>query len=334
MLPCPRTPRGVRIDSLPGYDTGCSLSAVDTVRSAQFEILVPKFASILLLLGSILWPGIAAADEITRQVQEELRRRHLYYSDIDGRSTGDVAAALKKYQERQGFPPTGIPNDETLRSLGIINEPAAPADGTVEVLPDIPVLRSDSAPQNHEVKPPVQTVALAPVNSAPPTRKEVREFVQKYFAACASPNVHDELEFYADRIDYFDHGTVDKAYIQNELAVYDQRWTRRSYRLGDSIAIAREHDKVAAKVRVAFQVANGPAERRARGQTNDTLGITRRADSSLQIVSIAESRVTQSQRSRRGHTALVGDPVVHSVQKVLRSIFSNGRDTPRKSHSR
>ncbi len=295
---------------------------------------MPKFALILLLLAGLLWPGLALGDEVTRQVQEELRHRHLYYSDIDGRSTADLSAALKKYQERQGFSRTGIPDDETLRSLNIVNEPAAPADSPVEPLPDVPVLRSDSARQNHEIKPPVQTVASAPANSVPPSRAEVREFVQKYFVACASPDVHDELEFYADRVDYFDHGTVDKAYIQNELAAYTQRWTRRSYQIGDSIAITPEHEKVTAKFRVTFQVANGPANRRAHGQTNDTFGITRRADGSLQIVSIAEARVKQASRSRGGRTTLVGDPVVHSVQKVFRSIFSGGRATPRKSRTR
>ncbi|MDQ6809707.1 MAG: peptidoglycan-binding protein, partial [Verrucomicrobiota bacterium] len=277
-------------------------------------------------------------DETTRQVQEELRRRHLYYNDIDGRTRVDVAAALRKYQERQGLATTGIPDDDTLRSLGIINEPAAPADGAGDALPDIPVLRSDSAPQNHEAKSAPPTVTVSRGHTEPPTRREVSEFVQKYFAACATPNVHDELSFFDDRVDYFDHGTVDKAYIQNELATYDQRWTRRSYNVSKSIAIANEKDKVTAKFRVAFQVANGPSERQASGETLDTLGVARGADNSLRIVSIKESRVKPASRSRHARRAArarrapaAADPVVRNVQKAFHSIFAGGRASARKA---
>lgn len=291
----------------------------------------------LLLIAGVLTPSVSRADETTRQVQEELRRRHLYYNDIDGRTSVDVAAALRKYQERQGLATTGIPDDDTLRSLGIINEPAAPADSGGEPLPDIPVLRSDSAPQSHEAKSAPPTVTVSRANTAPPTRKEVREFVQNYFAACATPNVHDELSFFGDRVDYFDHGTVDKAYIQNELATYDQRWTRRSYNVSKPIAIANEKDKVTAKFRVAFQVANGPSERQASGETLDTLGVARGADNTLHILSIEESRVKQTGRSHsrsrtaRPHRPAAGDPVVRSVEKAFRSIFAGGRASFRKA---
>lgn len=289
---------------------------------------MPKSALVALLVAGVFLPPFAFADDATRQIQEELRRRHLYYSDIDGRNTADVSAALKKFQERQGFAATGLPDDQTLQSLGILTEPAPPADGGVEVLPDIPVLRSDSAPQNREATAPAQPVSLPQMKSAPPTRKEVREFVRKYFAACASPNIHDELAFYADRVSYFDHGVVDRSYIQNELAAYDQRWTRRKYTVGNSIAVVQQRDRMTARFNVAFQIANGPTERKASGQTSDSLGITRRPDSTLGIVSIEEARVTRSSRARqrrRGRAPLVGDPVVHSVQKAFRGIFGGRR---------
>lgn len=309
------------------YDTGSGGTVLFGGNRKLFTRAVTKSVLCILLVGSVLGSITAGADELTRQVQEELRRRHLYYSDIDGRSTGDVAAALKKFQERQGFPVTGIPDDQTLLSLGIISEPSAPADSGAESLPDIPVLRSDSALQNHQTNPPILPAPLPHINSAPPTPKEVREFVRKYFAACASPNVHDEIDFFADRVDYFDHGAVDRAYIENEVATYNQRWTRRSYKVGNLIAVTNAPNKVVAKARVDFQVANGPNERQANAQTDDTIGITRRPDGTgLQIVTIEESRITSGLRWRRTsrRDRDDSDAVVHGVQRAFRTIFSGG----------
>ncbi|MBV9126885.1 MAG: peptidoglycan-binding protein, partial [Verrucomicrobia bacterium] len=122
-------------------------------------------AALLLLL---LFPQTPSwADEVVRQVQEELRRRNLYYGDIDGRNSRAVASALRRYQERKGFPVSGAPDDETLHSLGIA-PPAATVVQTSgsggggdnqaasretsansEVWPQGTVLKSDSARRHH-----------------------------------------------------------------------------------------------------------------------------------------------------------------------------------------
>jgi len=46
---------------------------------------VSKHSTLLLFLCAIALAPIARADEQTRQVQEELRKRHLFFRDIDGR---------------------------------------------------------------------------------------------------------------------------------------------------------------------------------------------------------------------------------------------------------
>ena len=43
------------------------------------------------------------------QVQEELRKRHLFFRDIDGRPSLEYAIALKRYQARQGSPSPAWP---------------------------------------------------------------------------------------------------------------------------------------------------------------------------------------------------------------------------------
>ena len=276
---------------------------------------VPKNSVFLSLLLAIFLGHIARGDEITRQVQEELRKRHLFFRDIDGRTSLDYALAIKRYQQRQGFGQTGVADEMTLYSLGI-GEPAPPAEGATD-LPDVPVLKSDAAlPETKPLPPPVPTKALTAGDVA---KAEISNFLRRYFAACQSANPQDELAFYADRVDYFDHGAVDKAYIQNELAVYNQRWPNRKYSLGDSLRVIKGGNNTIAKFRVAFTVANEPRDRNASGRTDDTISLIKRGDS-LQIVSIKEARVRRPSHRRRrppNFPAAVG----RTVHRVLRNIF-------------
>lgn len=279
------------------------------------------FLTIAVALAAATTRG--RADEITRQIQEELRRRRLYFNEIDGRATPDLTAALRKYQERQGFAPTGVGDNITLRSLGIIDEPAPPADGGGDTLPDMAVLRSDAALPDANARPAVLPPAPPPAANAVKravTNAEATEFVRRYLAACESPNVHDELAFYGDRVDYFDHGIVDRQYVQNELAVYDQRWPRRSY-TANAVRLVKSGDKTTAKFRVSFKVANAAANRSATGRTDETFGLARRGDGGLEIVSIREERVRRSRSRHARRHGFERDPVVRSVRKVFRSIF-------------
>ena len=201
------------------------------------------------------------ADEETRQVQEELRKRHLFFRDIDGRPSLEYAIALKRYQARQGFAVTGVADEITLYSLGI-GEPAPPAEGAKD-LPDLPVLKSDAALR--ELRPRPAPVPSKAQNAGAVAKAEIRTFLRRYFDACQSVNPNDELGFYGERVEYYDHGAVDKPYIQNELAVYNQRWPSRKYTMGDSLRIVRAGNNTIVKVRVAFEVANLEHSRKGHG---------------------------------------------------------------------
>ncbi|HEX8489645.1 MAG TPA: peptidoglycan-binding domain-containing protein [Chthoniobacterales bacterium] len=272
--------------------------------------------SVLLFLFLVLAvAGVARADEQTRQVQEELRKRHLFFRDIDGRPTVEYAIALKRYQARQGFPVSGVADEMTLYSLGI-GEPSSPAEGVGE-LPNVPVLKSDAAlPELRPQPAPIPTNAQ---KAGDVSKAEITEFLRRYFDACQSAAPQDELVFYADRVAYYDHGAVDKSYIQNELAVYNQRWPSRKYTLGGPPRVVRTGNNTVAKVRVAFQVANPTHNRKASGRTDDTFSLAKNGDS-LEIVSVKETRVRRPSRKRRkppNFPAAVG----RSVKKAFRNIF-------------
>jgi hypothetical protein len=277
--------------------------------------LMTQKALFFFLLCTLAGSSIAFADEETRRVQEELRKRHLFFRDIDGRPSREYAIALKRYQQRMGFAQTGAADDVTLYSLGI-GEPPSPAEGATN-LPDIPVLKSDtSVPETTHSPAPPPTKAQ---NAGDIAKAEIHSFLRRYFDACQSPNPDDELAFYADKVDYFDHGVVDRSYIKNELAVYDQRWPSRKYTLGDSLRVVRTGNNTVAKIRVNFEVANNEHSRQANGRTDDTFNLAKRGDS-LEIVAIKEARVRRPWRHRRrppNFPAAVGRTIHH----VFRSIF-------------
>jgi|ERR1041385_57395 peptidoglycan hydrolase-like protein with peptidoglycan-binding domain len=83
-----------------------------------------RFPTCLLVLGfqiSVL-SDVFANDQV-RRVQEELRKRHLFYGEITGEVSPALTAAVGRYQERKGFPRTGFIDLDTCISLGICRRP-------------------------------------------------------------------------------------------------------------------------------------------------------------------------------------------------------------------
>src|SRR6187402_3156223 len=95
----------------------------------------------LLMVSSV---GGLRADDQVRSTQEELRRRNIYFGDVDGQRSGELQEALKRYQARKGLTTTGQPDRDTLRSLGIVQRAPGEAPPRELVWPDEPVLKSDA----------------------------------------------------------------------------------------------------------------------------------------------------------------------------------------------
>ena len=89
----------------------------------------------LLILVTLFIPSEAFGSDQVRQVQEELRRRHLFHNHTDGHVTPALGHALRRYQARKGFEPTGTIDSETASSLGI-NGFAPPAPRVAAVHAD------------------------------------------------------------------------------------------------------------------------------------------------------------------------------------------------------
>lgn len=120
---------------------------------------VGKLLISLLILGSLLGFDPALADGQVREVQRELRKRHLFFGAEDGEPSPALTVAIKRYQEKKGFPPTGVLDPDTLASLGFSQRPSPPRGEVIVITQQERELRGP----NGELLP-----SSFPLNAAPP----------------------------------------------------------------------------------------------------------------------------------------------------------------------
>ncbi len=275
----------------------------------------------LLLLAVGCLPLRAHGDELTRQVQEELRKRNLYYGNVDGRATEQVAAALRRYQQRKGFPPSGEADETTLRSLTLLPpaprlattatpEPRAVGIDGIAVTgapwPDATVLRSDEARRNPVPPPepepadpsPAPTVAPPPASAAVhwPSADSVRGFLESYLRAGQSNDTAAQMPFYGEHVDYLNEGNVDHRFIQADIDGYDRRWPERRFTLLAPITLTAppDHDPDKIVVNFHYRFAVKRPHDAPEGEMANTYTLQRSGPDSLRIVAMKESRVRHS----------------------------------------
>lgn len=259
------------------------------------------------LVSSCAFLLIAApllADEQVRQVQEELRKRNLYFGEIDGQPTSELAGALKRYQARKGFAATGQVDDETAASLHVVVQMAS---ATKQNWPDLPVLRSDvareiseaqrtalanSAEENPDLSPSPMPPAESPAPSDNLTPARVNQFVEDYLRDGETENVAAQLRYYTFPVTYFDHGPVDESFVTRDTRNYLKRWPERKYMLTAPITFAAsgKESETLIEFTIAFSVHN--KNHSASGRTRNVWTI-RTVDNDLKIVSIREQHLRE-----------------------------------------
>lgn len=266
-----------------------------------------RLTSLIVLLSC----AFASADEQVRRVQEELRKRNLYFADIDGQLSKETQGAVRRYQQRKGFAVSGEIDADTLRSLDLAPPGPPPRE---EVLPDMPILKSDAARELAESdKKMLEAIEaggpLPPIGEAPPSLDEgsdqpdepapvpppaapmvarAESFVRSYLDACETNQLPSELAFYADRVNYFDHGEVTRDFIAKDVAHYYQRWPKRDYELLDFKLGKISENEVEVKFRIRFEVKS--ASHSAAGKTVNVFTIRQTGDD-LRFVSLKEQRI-------------------------------------------
>ncbi len=258
-----------------------------------------QWICLLLLLASTAVYG----DEPVRQTQEELRKRNLYFGDVDGQYSAELANALRRYQKRKGFSVTGTINQETASSLNV--QLPALAEAAQEEIPNMPILRSDIARQlpRHErvalEREAEENPSLPP--SPPPPAEEppasqniaperIQKLVEDYLRDGETEDIAAQTRYFAYPVDYFDHGMKGADFVEHDVRNYVKRWPDRKYFLAKPISF-RASDKEGETI-VEFRIAYDLHRPKysAKGQTNNVWTIRPEGDQ-LKIISVHEQRI-------------------------------------------
>ena len=228
-------------------------------------IMVFRIVCVLLCLGATL----LADPAYIREVQEELRKRNLFFGDIDGQMTPQLTNALKRYQTRKGFEVTGAIDKPTAASLQIGPSAAsnagsiAGADDSGSAIGASATQVSGGAPQPARAAETVSATQAAssneaaaellsrargeaawadlPVTPEPPaeaptppdliTADRVNRFVETYLADGETDDIGLQVWFYSFPVRYFTHGLVNQDFVVRDTQGYVKRWPERKYTL-------------------------------------------------------------------------------------------------------
>jgi len=291
--------------------------------------------------------ALVRADDNVREVQTNLSDEGFYSGEIDGADCAELAAALSRYQVRNGFPITGQLDVETSKALGAKpavgpstaateqntetwrglregegrastkarERPSSPTDETTgtstattneneeETSTTAPGTQSRDSSSPQET--PQETAAISSENakpeSAPPATasntgslapefslERLHDYVAAFVLAGFDRNVGAEVEFYGDRVDYYDNGTMDREKIREDLKRYDEQWPERHFWIAGKITIEPQSDnRLRVTFPLGFKLRNG--NRIASGKVDKTL-VLEKTGADLQIVAVNERK--------------------------------------------
>ena len=291
--------------------------------------------------------ALVRADDNVREVQTKLSDEGFYSGEIDGAYSTELAAALSRYQVRNGFPITGQLDVETSKALGAKpavgpstaateqntetwrglregegrastkarERPSSPTDETTgtstattneneeETSTTAPGTQSRDSSSPQET--PQETAAISSENakpeSAPPATasntgslapefslERLHDYVAAFVLAGLDRNVGAEVEFHADRVEYYDSGTMDREKIRLGLKRYDEQWSERHFWIAGKITIEPQSDnRLRVTFPLGFKLRNG--NRIASGKVDKTL-VLEKTGADLQIVAVNEQK--------------------------------------------
>jgi hypothetical protein len=267
-----------------------------------------RFFLCFLLVTLAAACSLRAADDI-RAVQSRLKAGGFYFGELNGQFTKDTAAAVTRYQIRNGLQITGKLDAQTRHALGLAaGEPEVPSPKFGEnvwrylrksdqdyirrvMAEDARVSRSNKSPAASTSAPsPALAPPRKPVNPPPAgyNRDRLRDYVAAFVLAGLDPQVGAETEFFADRVDYFGEHNVTREKIRRDLQRYDNRWPERSFWLAGELVVRPVQDRIEVSFPLRYELRSG--SKRSAGQVWKTLILERTGADDLQIVSVNERK--------------------------------------------
>ena len=116
----------------------------------------------------------------------------------------------------------------------------------------------------------------------------LRDYVAAFVLAGLDKNVGAEAEFFADRVEYYDQGVMDREKIREDLKRYDERWPERHFWVAGKINVEpQSENRVRVTFPLGFKLRNG--NKQSSGKVDKTL-VLEPAGDDLQIVAVNERK--------------------------------------------
>jgi S1-C subfamily serine protease len=131
------------------------------------------------------------------------------------------------------------------------------------------------------------------------SKPDLNEFVREFVTSGNSDDPAVESSFYAEEVDYFDDGRVNKGFVVNDIKTYDQRWPKRSYWVDGNPAIKvvdLQGDVARAVVTLKFSVQNG--QKTVGGSCEDTI-LIRSAGTNPKVISVKSRGLSRYEKPNR-----------------------------------
>lgn len=251
---------------------------------------------LVVVLGAI---GSLFADETVRAVQSRLKAGDYYFGPTNGNYGSDTAAAVTRYQIRNGLPITGKLDAPTLQALGVA---ASGSAGVENPLPNIDVWRYLRKGDQEYVKRGMAEDSSVPErsqSSAPPSlasgtlqinhdRERLRDYVAAFVLAGLDSEVGAETEFFADRVNYFGERGARREKIRRDLQRYDNRWPERRFWLAGDLEISPIGDQLKVSFPLRYDLRRG--SERSSGKVWKTLILEKTSTDDFAIVAVNERK--------------------------------------------
>jgi len=118
--------------------------------------------------------------------------------------------------------------------------------------------------------------------------ERLRDYVAAFVLAGFDKNAGTETEFFADRVEYYDSGKMDREKMREDLKRYDQRWPERHFCVAGAINVEpQSENRVRVTFPLGFKLRHG--NKNSSGKVNKTL-VLEAAGEDLQIVAVNERK--------------------------------------------
>lgn len=242
------------------------------------------------------------ADEAVRTLQSRLKAGGFYLGEVNGIYGSDTAAAITRYQIRNGLQITGKLDSQTSHALGLAaDKPEVPRpkfgedvwrylrkadrDSIRRLMVEDAAANRPKPKSSPPAETPPKTAGTLPLSL---NQERLRDYVGAFVLAGLDPHVGSETEFFAAQVDYFGVRNVDREKIRRDLQRYNNRWPERRFWLAGKLEVEPINDRLRVTFPLRYELRS--PSRRSSGTVWKTLVLEKTGADDLQIVAVNERK--------------------------------------------